>query len=87
MGNHLKDDLEFQHLLLNSEEALNVHLFANIFILCIRVSACMRVYIPYTGLAFVYHVQTWCPQRSKRALDCLQLEIQMVVSCHMGARN
>jgi hypothetical protein len=36
---------------------------------------------------FVYHVCVSGLRRSEERIDHLELELQMVVSCHMGGRN
>lgn len=35
----------------------------------------------------VYHLHAWCPQSTEEAVRPLELELQMVVSCHMNAGN
>jgi hypothetical protein len=39
------------------------------------------------GSISVYHMCAWCLQRPERALGSMELEAQMVVSCHVGAGN
>lgn len=36
---------------------------------------------------YVHHAGAWYPQRSEEVLDPLELELQKVVSWHMGAGN
>lgn len=35
----------------------------------------------------VHHVCTWYPRRQSRALDHLELELQMIFSCHLEAET
>lgn len=35
----------------------------------------------------VHQVCAWCPQRLEEDSDPLELELETVVSCHMGARS
>ena len=36
---------------------------------------------------FVYHMHVWYPKNQKNESEALELELQTVVSCHVGARN
>ncbi|EGV94550.1 hypothetical protein I79_002911 [Cricetulus griseus] len=36
---------------------------------------------------FVCHVHAWCPQKSEEGVRSLSLELQKIVSCHVGAEN
>lgn len=36
---------------------------------------------------FVDHELAWCPQKSETAPDSLELDLWMVVNCHVGSRN
>lgn len=40
-----------------------------------------------TAHIYVHHMHTWCLQRSERVLELLELELEMVVSHHVGAGN
>lgn len=54
-----------------------VYLFINFYLLCIGVlSACKSLY--YTNIV---------PTGPEKVLDPLELEVWMVLSCHMSARN
>jgi hypothetical protein len=35
---------------------------------------------------YMQHVCVLCPRRTEEGSDLLDLELQMVVSCHVGAR-
>lgn len=50
------------------------------FILCAWV-AWLYVYMS------IYHMCIWCLQRSERVLGTLELESEIVGSCHVGAGN
>ena len=46
----------------------------------------MTILFLFVGVYIVYHLPTWYPWMLEM-LDPLELELQMIVSHHMGARN
>lgn len=36
---------------------------------------------------YIHKMDAWCPQRSEEGVRPLEPELQMVVSCHVGAGN
>ena len=52
---------------------LNCYLFRFIYFMCrTALPECMSVYVVYAG----------CQQRSEEGIGCLELELEMAVSCH-----
>lgn len=56
----------------------------NIVIYYIYYCLCMRVFPTYM---LVHHMCGLCPQMPEGVQDPLKLELQMTVSCHVGAVN
>lgn len=36
---------------------------------------------------YVHHVCAWCPWDQKRALDPQEIELQMLLKCHVGPED
>lgn len=65
-------------VLLNGEDSFVLFCFLKILLLCVWVLGCKHMWIPHACL--VSEIQ-------KKASDPLELKLQTVVNCHVGART